>query len=167
MAPPVKATENIMTTNRMNPNPIGARGVSRCFSAGRQLDSFMLYQRGRDNSPAASMSTAIVRLAVANISINSLNVSGVPFCLGPHLPLSPVGALPESNSDDQAARSESVQDSSGNDTANHLRGRYHCLSVCPQTSGEHDLRRNRKGLMHPTIHSASDTEGLKIDPVNL
>jgi hypothetical protein len=44
MAPPVKATENIMTTKRMNPKPIGARGVSRCFSAGRQLHPFILYQ---------------------------------------------------------------------------------------------------------------------------
>jgi hypothetical protein len=112
------------------------------------------------------MSTAIVKLAVANISINSLYVSKIPFRLGIHLPLGPIGALPKGDSDDQTAGSESIQDSSRDDTAYHLRGRYHCLSVCSQTSEQHDLRRNRNGLMHPTIHSASDTDGLKMDPVN-
>jgi hypothetical protein len=32
MAPPVYATDIIMTTNKMRPNPRGARGVNRFFS---------------------------------------------------------------------------------------------------------------------------------------
>jgi len=32
IAPPVYATDIIMTTNKMRPNPRGARGVNRFFS---------------------------------------------------------------------------------------------------------------------------------------
>jgi hypothetical protein len=108
MAPPVKGTENSMTTARTAPNISGAMGVRRLFSA-------IQHFHGR-------------RRASGHTGTQHEHTEGQGACRE-HLDedaLSFVGVQIELDSDAKRARRQAMDDRCCGYPTDHLRGCYHC-----------------------------------------
>jgi len=121
-----------MTTKRMNPNPIGASGVNRCFSTSQLPPCSVQLRRvgghtGSEHEDGDGQTGGRKHLDEQSIQSVLASQSGDGREYG--LPLGPVGSLSEGDTDDEWSGGECVEKGRSYDPAYHLGGRDHYSSV--------------------------------------